>query len=79
MGLERHSLVPVEVRCSKNNMNEEAGLMYVVCSYCGDFLESKSGPINAISHGCCEDCFKEQIDELDQIENNTLKLVPSTD
>ena len=55
-------------------MNLEAGLMYVKCAYCGDWMDSKEGPINAISHGCCDPCFEEQKKELDgmnELENSS--------
>lgn len=44
----------------------DGSLMYVVCSKCREFLDSKPGNLNSVSHGLCKKCFDEQMRELDE-------------
>jgi hypothetical protein len=41
--------------------HDNAELMYVKCSYCGQWLDVKPGKMNQISHAICPDCFKKEM------------------
>jgi hypothetical protein len=49
----------------ENNDSVEGSLMYVQCCVCKKFMDSKPGPLGAISHGLCPECYALQIAELD--------------
>ncbi len=36
-------------------------LMYVRCSLCGEWLDSKPGRVNWISHGVCPVCYVKEV------------------
>lgn len=51
-----------------NNTDDHNALMSVQCAYCGLWIDSKPGPLNAISHGICEKCFKEHYTEVEHCD-----------
>ena len=55
---------------------DSASLMYVVCAKCRKFLEVRPGPIEAMTHTYCEDCYHEMMKE---IERATGKPPPEED
>ena len=42
-----------------------AGLMYVQCCFCREFIGSKPGPLASVSHGVCEKCLKREMEKLE--------------
>jgi len=45
----------------------DASLMYVVCSKCHKFLEVRPGPIEAMTHTYCDECYAEMMTEIEQV------------
>ncbi|MBN1672455.1 MAG: hypothetical protein JXR37_15550 [Kiritimatiellae bacterium] len=50
-----------------NDAGGDATLMYVVCCRCHKFLEVRPGPIEAMTHTYCEDCYKAMMTEIDDV------------
>jgi len=46
-------------------------LMYVKCSYCGEWLDVKPGGMNLISHSICPKCFHELTGKLPPAPHKT--------
>ena len=43
----------------------------VVCSYCKHPIDVKSGgKAYTISHGCCPECFKKEVEKIDKMKSN---------
>ncbi|MBA4387055.1 MAG: hypothetical protein C0404_03680 [Verrucomicrobia bacterium] len=45
----------------QSKKDPDGSLMYVVCSKCREFLDSKPGNLNSVSHGLCRKCFEEEM------------------
>ncbi len=48
-----------------SDSSDSAGLMYVRCAACGEWMDSKPGDVTQVSHGLCIPCYERQIELLD--------------
>ena len=57
-------------RIKREASSTSGQLMYVKCSACGSWMDVKPGGMNQVSHGLCEDCFRNEMKKLDTMETD---------
>lgn len=52
---------------TRDESSDTGSLMYVVCCRCHRFIEVRPGPIEAMTHTYCDECYKAMMEEIDNV------------
>ena len=52
----------------RSKKDPDGSLMYVVCSRCKEFLDTKPGNLGSLSHGLCRKCYEQTLAEVEKMK-----------